>query len=268
MGDIPLYCAPDSADVWAHPDLFALDADGNPALTGGAPPDYFSPEGQNWGSPVYNWDAIKRDDWRWWRQRFNRAMDCFDVVRFDHFRGFTAYFAIPADGGAKDGQWFPGPGKEFFEAISGGTEKLAVIAENLGHLDSMVESLKNLLEVPGMMVWQFSAKEMDAMPAEWQRKTVFYTGTHDNETLAGWIKTNMPRRDPTFACERILDDLSYSEAGWVIAQLQDVLALDNSARMNVPGVAEGNWKWRCPDGLLTDKLANDLRRRSKRTRRA
>lgn len=264
VGDIPLYAAPDSADVWAHRELFMLDSKGENALTGGAPADYFNPDGQDWGSPVYNWDAIEKDGWRWWRERFAAAMKLYDWVRFDHFRGFTAYYGIPGGEKPTHGLWLPGPGKALFETVADGKPTLPVIAEDLGHLDGAVLSLKKILDFPGMLVWQFSRDEMRAQTPQEAERTVYYSGTHDNQTLVGWYSQKVPELVALQATERALDEMSRSKAGWVITQLQDVLGLDDSARMNVPGMAEGNWAWRCPRGALTDDLANHLLRRAQR----
>ncbi len=264
LGDIPLYAAPDSADVWAHRELFAVTEDGHNALTGGAPADYFNPDGQTWGNPVYDWSAVKNDGWRWWKERFAAAMRMYDWVRFDHFRGFSAFYAIPGEEKPTAGRWFPGPGKEFFEAIADGAGTLPVIAEDLGHLDSGVLSLKRMLNFAGMMVWQFNRDEMRAQSVEDKRRTVYYSGTHDNQTLLGWYSEKVPELVALTAAERAMDEMSFSEAGWVICQLQDALGLDDSARMNVPGVAEGNWGWRCAPGALTPELAAKLRRRASR----
>ncbi len=269
LGDIPLYAAPDSADVWAHREFFALDEAGNNALTGGAPGDYFNPEGQSWGSPVYNWAAIEKDGWRWWKERFAAALKLYDWVRFDHFRGFAAYYTIPGEAKPNEGSWAPGPGKEFFEIIADGMTKLPVIAEDLGHLDSAVLSLKKILGFAGMLVWQFSRDEMRAQSEEEAARTVYYSGTHDNQTLVGWYmeNANVPELVALQAAERAMNEMSLSPAAWVIAQMQDVLGLDDSARMNMPGVAEGNWGWRCPRGALNPTLAQHLRRRAQRSGR-
>ena len=239
IGDLPIYAAVDGADTWAHRELFQLDAQGYPTLRAGCPPDYFAPEGQDWGNPLYDWERMARDGYDWWSKRVQQALSQFDFVRMDHFRGFAAYYAIPAEETAKNGYWMKGPGVALFRTLAEKLGRLPIIAEDLGALDSQVTVLLRHTGLPGMNVWQFNAREMVAMPPEEAENRVFFSGTHDNQTLRGFLETQGSDTAP----EEILNELLSSHAAAVILPVQDVLGLGDEARINVPGVPTGNWTW-------------------------
>ena len=209
------------------------------------PPDYFNQEGQNWGNPLYNWEAMKKDGYLWWRHRIARAIERFDYVRIDHFRSFSAFYAIPKGKSAKEGWWLPGAGKEFFEVLSEKLGPLPLLAEDLGFLDTPVHDLLKLTGYPGMLVYQFSADGMRGLSEEDARRKIFYTGTHDNDL-------------PLSSADDIIEELYHSPAAWVITPLQDLLGLGNESRMNIPGKAAGNWKWRAEASDLSAGLADRL----------
>ena len=250
IGDLPIYAAVDGADTWAHRELFQLDEKGYPTLRAGCPPDYFTPEGQDWGNPLYDWDRMAQDGYAWWTRRVRQALSRFDYVRMDHFRGFAAYYAIPADETAKSGVWMKGPGVALFRALAEKLGQLPIIAEDLGALDSQVTVLLRHTGLPGMNVWQFNAREMAEMTREEAENRVFFSGTHDNQTLKGFLET----QGSDVAPEEILKELLHSRAAAAIFPVQDVLGLGDEARINVPGVPTGNWKWR-----MTEKQLEQLR---------
>jgi 4-alpha-glucanotransferase len=258
VGDIPIFVAYDSVDVWAHPEIFYLDENGLPTDVAGVPPDYFSPTGQLWGNPLYNWDALAENDYGWWVRRFEQTLTTVDIVRLDHFRGFAAYWSVPADEKtAINGHWEPGPGIAFFTAIRDALGDLPIIAEDLGHITEDVLELREAFHLPGMYVLQF-AFATDAgnpyLPHNLTQNAVMYTGTHDNDTTVGWFETReaQERED----CLRYLGPidepihwalirLAYrSVADLAITPLQDVLGLGSEARMNTPGKFGNNWGWR------------------------
>ncbi|MCQ4638313.1 4-alpha-glucanotransferase [Anaerovorax odorimutans] len=257
IGDLPLYTGLDSADTWAHPELFLLGDDGLPLAGAGVPADYFSENGQNWGNPLYDWDTMKKDGYAWWQQRISQAMKRFDYLRLDHFRGFSSFYAIPRGKTAKEGLWLPGPGKEFFDVLTEKLGPLPILAEDLGLLDSQARNLAALCGYPGMLVYQFSRDEMARLTEQEAAAKVFYTGTHDNQTLEGWRKENatQPR-----GSDAIIESLYKSSGAWVITPLQDLLGLGDESRMNVPGWAEGNWTWRAEPEQLTRELASKVRK--------
>jgi 4-alpha-glucanotransferase len=257
IGDVPIFVAGDSADVWANPSQFLLGPDGTQAVQAGVPPDYFSEDGQLWGNPVYDWAAMKTDHYRWWTARLVRTLSQVDLVRLDHFRGFAQAWHVPAaDNTARDGKWVDGPGAKLFQAVKAALGDLPFIAEDLGLITSDVVELRTGLDLPGMRVLQFAIGDPTNpyQPHNFEPATVVYTGTHDNDTTAGWFAL-LPDRDKNFWTEylgRPLTDpaaelmrLAWSSvAVLAIAPLQDVLGLGSEARMNTPGVAEGNWRWR------------------------
>lgn len=252
IGDLPLYAGVDSADTWAHPECFLLGEDGLPLAGAGVPPDYFNKDGQNWGNPLYDWDAMKKDGYTWWTERISRAIRRFDYVRIDHFRGFSAFYAIPREKTAREGYWIPGAGHGFFDTLSEKLGPLPLLAEDLGLLDAQVRDLLSLSGFPGMLVYQFSAEEMQELPEEAASRKIFYTGTHDNQTLAGWCREQSLSPGST---ETIIRKLYDSPAAWVITPLQDLLGLGNEARMNIPGQAKGNWNWKADAAQFTEQLA-------------
>lgn len=274
IGDLPIFVSGDSADVWANPHLFMLDKDRRPRFVAGVPPDYFNSDGQLWGNPLYDWDAMARTGYAWWADRLKASLDLVDVVRLDHFRGFESYWEVPADSPtAKTGRWMKGPGSDLLrtlrEAMGG---HLPIIAEDLGLITPEVDALRREFDLPGMRVLHFAfGGEPNHMylPHSYDRRTVVYTGTHDNNTTRGWY-LEVAERERDFArryMARSGDDISWdlirlawsSVADLAIVPLQDVLNLGTEARMNFPGKALGNWHWRCEHhqlhGSTLDRLA-------------
>jgi len=277
---VPIFVAHDSADVWAHQDLFYLAADGRPTVVAGVPPDYFSETGQLWGNPLYRWDVLAKSDYDWWVRRLAHAFRLFDAVRIDHFRGFESYWEVAGDAvDARRGRWAPGPGVALFRAIEKQLGPLALVAEDLGVITPPVEALRDEIGAPGMRVLQFAfgtdAKAADYKPHNYVRNCLAYTGTHDNDTAVGWFNTKpgvgSTRTTEEIELERrqVLDYLGTdgreihwdllrsawgSVAGTAMAPLQDVLGLGSEARMNLPGTADGNWHWRFTADQLTPEI--------------
>jgi 4-alpha-glucanotransferase len=281
VGDIPIFVAHDSADVWARRELFRVDADGNPEVVSGVPPDYFSRTGQRWGNPLYRWDVMHRLGYPWWKARFRRTLEQVDVVRIDHFRGFEAFWEIPADAEtAVRGEWRPGPGADLFREVERELGALPLIAEDLGLITAEVEALRDELGLPGMRVLQF-AFDGDAtnphLPENHVPRAVAYAGTHDNDTLVGWWHgAEAEERERVAAVLeanaaplhwRLLRLVWRSRANWAIAQVQDVLGLGSESRMNSPGTTEGNWAWRLDGAALTRTLAAQMREETGRSGR-
>jgi len=275
MGDIPIYVAHDSVDVWAFPDLFHLDPEtGNPKLMAGVPPDYFSETGQLWGNPIYRWDRLQETDFHWWLERFKAAFQLVDMVRIDHFRGFCAFWAVPqGEETAINGEWVEAPGEAFFKTLEAQLGALPIIAEDLGVITPDVVALREQFNLPGMKILQFAfggGADNPFLPFNHDRNFVVYTGTHDNNTTQGWFQT-LPdwERDALLnflGCtgnDGIHWDLMRLAMGSVANQavfpLQDLLGLGTEARMNFPGKAEGNWQWRYWEGALTQELSDRLR---------
>lgn len=274
IGDIPIFVAHDSADVWVSPELFLLDASGNPTVVAGVPPDYFSETGQLWGNPLYRWDALARTGYAWWIARLRATFAFVDRVRLDHFRGFEAYWEIPAtDETAINGRWVPGPGDEFFQAVHQALGPVSIIAEDLGVITPAVEALRDRAGFPGMKVLQF-AFGSDAtnpyLPHNYPRHCVVYTGTHDNDTTLGWYWASGTSTERNAILQYLGRDdrevhwsmirLAFSSvAETAVVPLQDVLGLGTEARMNHPGKPSGNWTWRYPAGVLTAGVARRLR---------
>jgi len=286
MGDVPIYVAHDSADVWAHPELFRLDENSRPTAVAGVPPDYFSATGQLWGNPLYRWDVSAASGHRWWIDRFRASLKLFDVVRLDHFRGFEAYWEVPAGAStAQEGKWVKGPGAEFFATVKSELTNLPFVAENLGVITPEVEALRKQFGLPGMSLLQFAfgndPQGPSFRPHNYSRELVAYTGGHDNDTTVGWwTSTGVGESTRTAEDIRKERDFTRSYLGfedepihWVfiravlasvaetaIVPLQDVLGLGSEARMNLPGTVSGNWKWRYQPGALTKDLSERLRR--------
>ena len=258
IGDLPLGVSDDSADVWASPEQFQLDETGRPSKVAGVPPDYFNPDGQSWGNPIYDWEAMARDGYAWWVRRIRHALDVYDFLRLDHFRGFSEYFAIPAGQPASEGLWQMGPGMALFEALEkslGGTPP--ILGEDLGHLDAEVYNLLRQSGFPGMDVFQFEQHKMETASPEDARERIYYGSTHDSATLRAWCETSFPEEDPAAKSDEILRWLYHSEATWVLTQLQDLLGLGDEARYNSPGtVGPHNWSWRAQPEQLTPDIAN------------
>lgn len=276
LGDLPIYVAHDSADVWSHRELFALAEDGRPAAVAGVPPDYFSPDGQRWGNPLYRWDVLAKNGHGWWIERVAANLRLADALRLDHFRGFEAYWQIPAsEPTAVHGSWTPGPGTALFAALKDALGALPLIAEDLGDITPSVHELRAALGLPGMRVLQFGFDDAGSLhaPHHLSPKSVVYTGTHDNDTLLGWFRGLEPQKqqrvrdyagaadaDEARVVQAIVRLAFTSVARWMIIPAQDLLELGSEARMNTPGQALGNWVWRLPAGAFTDPLAERLRR--------
>ncbi len=264
VGDVPLFVAADSADVWANRELFQLDVHGRPTAVAGVPPDYFSASGQLWGNPLYEWNAIAADGFAWWIERLRAAFRLFDVVRIDHFIGFVRYWAVPAgETDATRGRWLPGPGAAVLAALRAALGEVAVVAEDLGAVTPEVEALREQFALPGMKVLQF-AFDGDAgnrfLPHHYEPNCIVYTGTHDNDTTAGWFATAAPavraavRRylgaEVTDIAGQLTRLAMASVADTAIVPAQDVLGLGSEARMNIPSRPSGNWAWRLAPGAL------------------
>lgn len=281
LGDVPIYVAHDSADVWARQELFLLDASGMPEAVAGVPPDAYSATGQLWGYPLYRWDAMERDGFRWWIARLRQALSVADAARIDHFRGFAAGWSVPAsETFAIAGRWIPGPGLKLFEAVRQELGDVPLVAEDLGVITGDVRALLAALGIPGMKVLQFGFSENDSehLPHRHVANAVVYTGTHDNDTTRGWFAA-LPGPEKSRVLDYVGGDgsdiardfiraASTSVAGLAVVPLQDVLGLGSEARMNTPGVARGNWTWRALPGSFTAERAEDLKRLALLTGRA
>ena len=273
IGDAPIFVAHDSADCWAHPELFYLESDGQPTVIAGVPPDYFSATGQRWGNPLYRWDVLAADGYAWWIARLRAVLATVDVLRLDHFRGFAGYWAIPGTAPtAETGSWEPGPGMPFFEAVERALGRLPIIAEDLGVITPDVVALRDRFGFPGMKVLQFAFggdAENGDLPHNYEHNYVVYTGTHDNDTSAGWYATATPHErerlrayahsegtgdNPAAVAWDLIRLAQASVADTAVAPLQDLLGLGSAARMNLPGRPGGNWQWRYASGTLTHEL--------------
>jgi len=282
IGDLPLFVAHDNSDVWSKPHLFRLDAEGNPQVIAGVPPDYFSKTGQLWGNPHYRWDVMESDGFQWWKGRLRLLMELVDLVRIDHFLGLEHYWEIPAGATtAEEGRWVKGPSEKFFNSLREELGELPLIAEDLGLVTPAVKRLKRRLNLPGMHVLQFMIEPHEGAKLNlplYERNTILYTGTHDNDTLLGWHRsaaipsatigaetrkkeeaTAPPDGRERDACRYFIEAALRSDAAMVIIPIQDILLLDSSARMNIPGTAEGNWQWRLKGEELTAAVAGELR---------
>ena len=286
MGDVPIYVAHDSADVWQHPEEFQLDAKGRPTVVAGVPPDYFSATGQLWGNPIYCWDKMEREGFGWWIERLRSSFATFDLIRLDHFRGFEAYWEVPAgDKTAEHGRWVKAPGIALFEAAKKALGDLPIVAENLGVITPEVEAIRAQFNFPGMAVLQFGfgndPQSPDFRPHNYPRQRFAYSGTHDNDTTLGWWESS-GQADSTRSPEEVakekrealdylatdgkemnwafIRELMKSVADTVVFPLQDVLGEGSEARMNTPGKSAGNWSWRFASGVLTANHAARLRR--------
>ena len=283
IGDVPIYVALDSADVWANTELFELDAEGNPDVVAGVPPG-IDDDGQKWGNPVYDWDALSATGYAWWVDRLAWTLERVDVVRLDHFRGFESFWAVPAHAPARDGEWRPGPGRDLFETVErnveAATDGLPAIAENLGHVTDEAERLRRELGAPGMNVMQYAdwcTDDHGYQPHTYDADSVAYPSTHDTDTVRGYYESlEEDHRDCLhyyMATDGSEIHWEFIEAAWesdsvfAIAPLQDLFGLGSDARFNTPGTAEGNWEWRCPPELLSAFPADRLRELTGRTGR-
>lgn len=274
IGDLPIYVAEDSADVWANPEQFQLDDNLRPTAVAGCPPDGFSELGQLWGNPLFRWDRMRDSDYIWWFSRICKAAELYDVIRIDHFRGFDSYYSIPAGmQDARVGRWEQGPGTEFFRCMEERIGKQYIIAEDLGFLTDSVRNMVKDTGFPGMKVLQFAfdaREDSDYLPYRYDRNCVVYTGTHDNDTIQGWMEHTAPE-DTDFA-KRYLG--LTEEEGWhwgmmrgalesagdqAVLTMQDLLGLGSQARTNTPSTIGCNWKWRMTADALTPELSNRLR---------
>lgn len=279
LGDLPIYAALDSADVWSHPEVFWLDDHHLPVRVAGCPPDGFSPEGQLWGNPLYDWDALARQGYAWWTRRIQGSAALFDSLRLDHFRGFEAYYAIPYSAAtAAQGEWLPGPGLPFFAALAQAAPDFPIIAEDLGALTPAVARLLADTGYPGMKMLLFAFDSCGGdnpyLPHNHLPHGVVYTGTHDNDTAAGWYAAAPPdvreyaaaylgcTKDPAAAAQALVRAAFASPCTLAILPLQDLLGLGSEARMNTPSTAQGNWTWRVAACQLTPALAAQLRQQA------
>lgn len=285
IGDIPIYVALDSSDVWTNREFFSLSDEGHPLKIAGVPPDYFSATGQCWGNPIYRWDRLKDTGYHWWINRFRGALNLYDAVRIDHFRGFEAYWEIPGnETTAVNGRWLKGPGADLFVALEREFGDLPVIAENLGVITPEVEAIRERFHFPGMAILQFAfGKDPQGpsfRPHNYSRELAAYTGTHDNDTVVGWWNSSAGA-DSTRTSADIVKEHAFARAylnfvtepvNWVLIRgvessiadlaiipLQDVLGTGSEGRMNLPGTSKGNWRWRFRNGALTPDLATRLR---------
>ena len=273
IGDLPFFVSSDSSDVWANPHLFLLDEDHRPRFLAGAPPDYFSANGQVWGNPVYDWDAIRRTGYRWCIDRFRAMLAHVDVIRLDHFPAFVAAWHVPANAStAQTGEWVRGPGAEFFNAVQRELDGLPFIAEDLGVITPEVSALRDRFHIPGTRVLQFAfdgRSDNPHLPHNYVPNMVVYTGTHDNDTTRGWFESlsDWQRHDLLNHVEDANNEAAWelirlawsSPAALAIAPLQDLLNLGCDARMNVPGEAHNSWAWRCTEDMLSEKAFRWLR---------
>ncbi len=275
IGDIPIYVAGDSADVWANPKQFLLDEDCNPIEVAGCPPDAFSDDGQLWGNPLYDWKYMKIDGYSWWKNRIEHLCNICDVIRIDHFRGFESYYCIPADSKtAKIGEWRKGPGIEFFKEIEKSLGKKEIIAEDLGFLTPAVKKMLKQSKYPGMKVLQFAFdtdEENDYLLHNFTKNSVAYAGTHDNDTIIGYMTKTAPRKTRKRAKEYLrltrkegynwgfMKAILSSNSDTAIVTMQDLLGLGNEARMNFPSTTKDNWQWRAKSDYITDDLTDKLR---------
>ena len=280
IGDLPIYVALDSADVWASPELFALDQNGDPKAVAGCPPDYFAPTGQLWGNPLYDWKAHEKQGYSWWIRRIRHVFHIFDMVRIDHFRGFEAYYSIPfGEPTAEHGVWEKGPGIRLFKAVKKELGKLDIIAEDLGFLTKDVRKLLKKSGYPGMKVLQFAFGEEDSeyLTYHHPENSVAYTGTHDNPTTLAWAE-ELPKKERRRLCaylglppeasskellRGLVRETLVSPAALAVIPLQDLLELGKEARINVPSTLGGNWEWRLSGGELTEELAKKLKKQLK-----
>ncbi|WP_024614290.1 4-alpha-glucanotransferase [Clostridium sp. Ade.TY] len=274
IGDMPIYVAEDSADVWANPDAFLLDINKEPIKVAGCPPDAFSETGQLWGNPIYDWDYLEKTGYAWWIDRVRESLKLYDIVRIDHFRGFESYWEIPyGDATAVNGEWVKGPGIKLFNAIKRELGDVNVIAEDLGYLTQEVIDFRDETGFPGMKVLQFafdSREESDYLPHNYINNSIAYTGTHDNDTVRGWFEVTGNKEDVKHAIDylKLTEEEGYnwgfirgvwsSVSDTSIALMQDFLDLGNKARINLPSTLGGNWVWRVKEEDLTDELAKKI----------
>jgi len=272
LGDVAIFVNMDSADVWVHPEIFELDEQLQPTHVAGVPPDYFSPTGQRWGNPLYRWDVLAEQGYGWWIERMKRSRQLYDIVRLDHFRGFEAYWSIPAgEETAIKGEWIKAPGRELFAALEAALGPLPIVAEDLGLITPEVDALRKQFQMPGMKVVQFGFNDKGAhihLPHRCTPDTVLYTGTHDNYTTQGWWKATSNAEQKAVEAYigpvqgrpvwPLIRAVQASVAEMAVVPAQDLLELGAEARMNTPSVAVGNWSWRAPADAWTPEIAAKL----------
>ncbi len=280
VGDLPIFISGDSSDAWAHRELFEIDSMGNPLKVAGVPPDFFSATGQFWGNPHYRWAEMEKDEYKWWRDRFEMLTQMMDIIRIDHFRGFEAYWEIDGkEKTAERGQWVKGPGSKLFLTIQKHLGELPIIVEDLGFITAEVEQLKQQFRFPGMKILQFTfgrGSEERFLPHLYEENSVVYTGTHDNDTTVGWIKQavgeqpealkamkryfaieeNVPAEE---LCWTLIEAALQCKSNTAIVPMQDILTLGTEARMNIPGTIGGNWEWRCKKEQLDSRYTQRLK---------
>jgi 4-alpha-glucanotransferase len=273
FGDIPIFVAQDSVDVWANRENFLLDAQGQPTVVAGVPPDYFSATGQRWGNPLYDWNYMQANDFDWWKQRLKTTSMLFDVARIDHFRGFEACWTIPAScKTAIEGEWVKAPGAALFKSLEQSDINLPLVAEDLGIITDEVKALRDQFGLPGMKILQFAFdgnSDNPYLPHNHIENCVVYTGTHDNNTTLGWFQ-EQTEDSKQYICEyldtnadnmpwALIETAFASKANWAIVPMQDILSLDANHRMNIPGIATGNWRWRFHWSQLSAEINDKLR---------
>jgi 4-alpha-glucanotransferase len=286
FGDVPIYVSYDSVDVWTTPEIFKLKRNKSPEFVSGVPPDYFSKTGQLWGSPVYNWDVMREQNFAWWTRRMHHNFSLFNLMRIDHFRGFAAYWEVPANHKtAAHGKWVDVPGMEFFDVLMTKVPADGIVTEDLGHIDDDVLAIMDKFGFPGMKVLQFgfngNMDENPYAPRNHPENSVVYTGTHDNNTTRGWFETEARKAEKRELNVYVHQDVTAETVSGVMIELamrspartavipvQDVLGLPAEYRMNVPGTGEGNWEWRLEPGALTGEIAANLRRLAEESGRA
>ncbi|MDF2590749.1 MAG: 4-alpha-glucanotransferase [Clostridia bacterium] len=279
VGDLPIFISNDSSDAWARRELFEIDEIGNPIKVAGVPPDLFSATGQYWGNPHYRWDVMEKDEYRWWRDRFEMLMDMVDIIRIDHFRGFEAYWEIDGrEKTAERGRWVKAPGAKLFKTIEKYLGKLPIIVEDLGFITEEVEKLKNEFEFPGMKILQFSfgrGSEERFLPHHYEENSVVYTGTHDNDTIVGWLESSIIEQPEAIESMKdyfgVSDYITLNDMCWVLIEvafkctsntaiipMQDILCISTEARMNIPSTIGGNWDWRFEGKEITPQMITKL----------
>lgn len=279
IGDIPIYVSADSSDTWSHPELFKLDDECQPITVAGCPPDAFTEDGQLWGNPIYDWDYLKATNYKWWVDRMKQNAKLYDMIRIDHFRGFESFWEVPfGEATAKNGTWTKGPGIALFNAINKELGDVAIIAEDLGFITDEVIELRENTGYPGMKILEFAFDpkgDSEYLPHNCTRQSVAYIGTHDNETIVGWMQAPINKKSFNFAKKYLrltqregyawgfIRGLWATPSNIAIAQMQDILGLDNHARMNIPSTVGDNWNWKMKDGALTDEISKKLRELTK-----
>jgi len=279
IGDIPIYVSSDSSDTWSHPELFKLDKECKPITVAGCPPDVFTEDGQLWGNPIYNWDYIEKTNFKWWVDRMKQNAELYDMIRIDHFRGFESFWEVPAkDKTARNGKWTKGPGYKLFEQINKALGKVEIIAEDLGFITDEVIALRKATGYPGMKILQFAFDpkgDSEYLPHNCDKDFVAYIGTHDNETIVGWMNNPENKKSLNFA-KRYLRLTKKETYHWgfirglwasptilAIVQMQDILGLDNEARMNIPSTVGDNWNWRMQADAIDDSISKKLKQLTK-----